>query len=492
MTDGLPDRLTQLRARWEADPASRIFLQLAEEYRHVGRVSEALTVLDAGLREHPGYLSALIARGRCLLELGQSETARDVLERVVKQDATQIVANKLLVRAYLETGQNDLARERLDLYTLLHDADPEIDDLRRRIQGNAPAPTATARAMEMTDDVFDLDRPIPPARRAVEDVFELSPPPAPPTPPAPLATAPVASVAPIAPGAPATAPAPAAAVAQAPEPDLLASPDDPFPELVSRDTRRRYLSALHSEGLFELGELGEAAPPEPGPWELAPEPAAPVAPTAGILEPEPAADLFELAPEPGQAPPPMPPMPAITEEPLWEPEPVWEPEVAEPAGSMPVFLPPVALEPAAPEPPIEEEEEWPEPAEPAERAARTLEPATVTLGQLYLRQGHLGEAERLFREVLEREPANAAARAGLTETMEAKEAAELAARQAAAPAISAASAASASTGVLDAGELLRSAGAFGDAAGGDVQARKVLVLKGYLDRIRRRSATRVS
>jgi len=462
MTDGLPDRLTQLRARWEADPASRIFLQLAEEYRHVGRVSEALTVLEAGLREHPGYLSALIARGRCLLELGQSEAARDVLERVVKQDATQIVANKLLVRAYLETGQNDLARERLDLYTLLHDADPEVDDLRRRIAGNAPAPTATARAMEMTDDVFDLDRPTLPARRAVEDVFELSPP------PTPLAAAP--SPAPWPAPAPAfareaadpvvAAPvAPAAAVAQAPEPGLLASPDDPFPELVSRDTRRRYLSALHSEGLFELGEVGEIAPPEPSPWELAPEPAAPVAPTAGILEPEPAADLFELAPEPGQAPPPMPPMPPM---PLIAEESVWEPEETE-----------------------EAEEEWPEPAEPAERAARTLEPATVTLGQLYLRQGHLGEAERLFREVLDREPANAAARAGLAET------AELAARQAA-PA-----AAPASTGVLDAGELLRSAGALDGADGanrgaGDVQARKVLVLKGYLDRIRRRSATRVS
>ena len=31
----LPDRLTQLRSRWEADPASRIFLQLAEEYRQI-------------------------------------------------------------------------------------------------------------------------------------------------------------------------------------------------------------------------------------------------------------------------------------------------------------------------------------------------------------------------------------------------------------------------------------------------------------------------
>ena len=47
MSDGaFPDRLTQLRSRWESDPSSRIFLQLAEEYRHQGRVREALEVLE--------------------------------------------------------------------------------------------------------------------------------------------------------------------------------------------------------------------------------------------------------------------------------------------------------------------------------------------------------------------------------------------------------------------------------------------------------------
>ena len=219
----LPDRLLQLRTRWEADPASRIFLQLAEEYRHLGRLSEALAVLESGLKEHPGYLSALVAKGRCLLELGQPEAAREVLERVVRQDATQAVANKLLVRAYLETGQADRARERLDLYSLLHDGDPEIEELRgriRRLDAAAKAPAASpapptpatsappaaepfgddpfslpapkpaspapvraaaavavaavaAKAGEDGGDVFQLDYPAAPRRAAVQDIFAL-------------------------------------------------------------------------------------------------------------------------------------------------------------------------------------------------------------------------------------------------------------------------------------------------------------------------------
>ena len=43
MTDlPFPDRVNQLRQRWDADPSSRLFLQLAEEYRHLGRLKEAL------------------------------------------------------------------------------------------------------------------------------------------------------------------------------------------------------------------------------------------------------------------------------------------------------------------------------------------------------------------------------------------------------------------------------------------------------------------
>jgi tetratricopeptide (TPR) repeat protein len=363
MSDGaFSDRLTQLRNRWEADPSSRVFLQLAEEYRHQGRIKEALAVLDRGLKEHPGYLSALVAKGRCHLELGEPEAARGVLERVVKQDATQMVANKLLVRAYLDTGEADKARERLDLYSLLNDSDPEIEELRRRLRAmeQPPAPTSDRSFAEApppaTDgDVFDLGftPPAAPARRGGDDLFALDLP-APRPAPAPAATPPAA---------PAAAVAAAPAMVEEPEPEGVI-----FPGLGSRESRSRYLNALAAEGLFGF---------EPAP---APEGAAAV---AGVAES--ARDLEELeetTPVAGLA---------------WEePAPAWE------------------LEPPAAEPVAEPE---PEPimasvAEPV--AEETAEPAaTATLGEIYLRQGHLGEAKRIFDEVLRREPDNPAAHEGL-------------------------------------------------------------------------------
>jgi len=422
MTDAaFPDRLTQLRAKWEADPTSRVFLQLAEEYRHLGRVKDALAVLEKGLKEHPGYLSALVAKGRCHLELRDGEAARSVLERVVKQDATQMVANKLLVRAYLETGEPGKARERLDLYSLLNDSDPEIEELRRRIKA-MDRPTPAEEPHHMDADPFSLEPLEPPVLRRdlAADLFDLAPP------PRETGADIVARGEPATPAAVAAEPAVViaqAAAVESEEPGGLL-----FPGLGSADSRRRYLDGLGAEGLFTF------APPAIEPA------AAPVVDDSAWLE-EVSATSYALAP-------------AETEEarvvtaPAHAGEDLWGEELELPAPS-----PAPAAQPAG---------------EPT---------ATATLGQLYLRQGHRAEAERIFHEVLRREPDNSAARAGL-EHLAGPAAPEPAHREAPR---------------LDAGQLLAGfqpvAGQTG-AAG--ITARKVFLLNRYLQRLRRGNARDVS
>ncbi|HEV2855818.1 MAG TPA: tetratricopeptide repeat protein [Thermoanaerobaculia bacterium] len=441
MSDGaFPDRLIQLRNRWEADPSSRVFLQLAEEYRHQGRVKEALDVLDRGLKEHPGYLSALVAKGRCHLELGEPELARTVLERVVKQDATQMVANKLLVRAYLDTGEPDPARERLDLYSLLNDSDPEIEELRRRLQAmeqppqapqtpQPPQPPQTTRPAP-GGDVFDLDPPAP--RRASADVFELETPLAPPSRAAAAARPddPFADL--LAPAAPASATAVAEAAVEAPpaEPAEEPEPSEPddvlFPGLASRDSRRRYLDNLGAEGIFLL-DLTPAAAPEAPP----PPPA---------YEPEPF--------------------------PAWEPEPVPAPAEEEPTEVWEQAAPTSPAPPLEPAEPVPAEEapvfgfEEPAPEEPAMPSAGPA--ATATLGEIYLSQGHLGEAERIFREVLRHEPESAEAREGLQ---------RLAARRA-------------EKRLVEARDLLAGYEPGEEGGAVEVRARKAWILNEYLKRLR--------
>jgi tetratricopeptide (TPR) repeat protein len=411
MNDGFPDRLTQLRGRWQSDPSSRVFLQLAEEYRHLGRLKEALEVLEAGLREHPGYLSALVAKGRCLLELGEAARSRVVLERVVQQDATQMVANKLLVRAYLETGDAERARQKLDLYTLLNDRDPEIDELDRRVAAMSRPPLASdGPRPEEPAERPRMDSSLPP-----EEGLHPATPPSPSRSGAPAAAADIFDLGAPPPGAAAAStptaagsadvfdlslPPPAAAPSAAPAGAESEASDggDPFPDLHAAERRIRYLRALEAEGIFALG-IGSEPAVEPEPVHTAAaEPAhtaaeAAVAPEAA---PEPAAEpepILAAAPEPVLAA-----APELAPASVAAPEPAREPTPALAAEPEPATTLAVAPAPAAPEP-----------AAPAGAAEEPATGATATLGFLYLRQGHLAEAEGIFREVVRREPDNSAA-----------------------------------------------------------------------------------
>jgi tetratricopeptide (TPR) repeat protein len=193
-----------------------------------------------------------------------------VLEKVVTDDPTHLVANKLLVNLYLDLGREKQARDRLDLYSLLNESDPDIEQLERQF-----APYVVFRLPSLPPPPPDLATLVPPsmAERA------------------------------------------AAAVAARPTP-----PADPFPEVWEGIGDDEYWRRIAAEGIFPLA--ADAAPTEPAP----------------------------------------------------------------------------STEVVAPTEPVPSTEE-----------------ATVTMGELYLKQGHLPEAASTFREVLEREPENLGAREGLEE-----------------------------------------------------------------------------
>jgi tetratricopeptide (TPR) repeat protein len=201
-----------------------------------------------------------------------------------------MVASRLLVEAYLRQGRAEEARQRLRIYSLLNDSDPEIAELRRRIgeldrrhgEGSAAAPEAQAEPEPDAD-----------SGRSAEPEWSAEP---------ELGDEPPAST---------------------------AENGEPFPGLAEPSSRRRYLEALAAGELFEVEE-------------------------------EPAGDqVFELGAPAGA------PGPDLSS--LLEPGPE--------AGGRP----------------------------------------TVTLGRLYLRQGHTREAQEIFREVLARDPGNDEARRHLEE-----------------------------------------------------------------------------
>jgi len=99
MTDN--PRIGELRRRFEKDPSSIAFAQLAEEYRRSGDLDQAVKICRGGLARHPGYLSAQVTLGRALMELEQYSEARKELEAVLQAAPDNLTA----IRALEEISQ---------------------------------------------------------------------------------------------------------------------------------------------------------------------------------------------------------------------------------------------------------------------------------------------------------------------------------------------------------------------------------------------------
>ena len=124
-------RIEDLEKRLSADPNSKIFVQLAEEYRKAGLPEDAVATCRDGLEKHPNYFSARVALGRALLETDGLEEARAEFETVLQQVPDNLLALKFLGEAFHKLGQLD---EALSQYQLASTLSPEDRDLAERMQ----------------------------------------------------------------------------------------------------------------------------------------------------------------------------------------------------------------------------------------------------------------------------------------------------------------------------------------------------------------------
>jgi len=399
-------RLKELRQRWEREKSPRLFLQLAEEYRRLGHLQDAVAVLAIGLEAHPTHLAARVALGRCQLELNQPHEAEKILEAVVASDPTQLVANKLLIETYLRIRQPEKARDRLDLYNLLNPADGEIEAFERRLNElEVPLPAPGKEVATPSPAASDLAPEVSTGRDAAREPAATVAPSPPAEPAAPRSPGSVFSL-PTTKAPPLRLDVPTLAGPR--KPRLVAVPRaEPFPSLATaRGRRQRYLEGLGAGGIFRLRM---------------------VPPASAIAAPQ----ALEAPQTIAAPPPPAPPAAAVA--------PTIE-EVAEASvATVSMSLPELLSAPAA--------------------ISAPGATATVTLGSLYLRQGHLAEAEAAFREVLAREPGHEQALAGLAEIDTQRQ------QPASARSL---------LGPEDGGER----------AAGGLTARKILLLRRYLERIR--------
>lgn len=181
--------LTDLQDRWRNERTPQAGLRLAEEWQRQGDRGRAELVLDE-VEEHlagdPRDLASRVALGSARIALDQPAAAARALEQVVEKDPTHLRANKLLVEVYLELDQRERARDRLDLYRLLNEGDPEIEALEGLLVGTVVEvqaypgemlPPTGGRTLSLAGgDPFASLMTVAPAAEAQVSLFEPPPP----------------------------------------------------------------------------------------------------------------------------------------------------------------------------------------------------------------------------------------------------------------------------------------------------------------------------
>lgn len=124
-----PEEIEALSKKLAKDPASRLFLPLAEKYRDAGFLDEAISVLQDGLKQHPTYTSAIFSLGRALHEKGDIDSALAKFQEVVKSAPDNLLAHKKMAEIRLKKNQIPEALESLRMVLILNPRDEEAQEL---------------------------------------------------------------------------------------------------------------------------------------------------------------------------------------------------------------------------------------------------------------------------------------------------------------------------------------------------------------------------
>lgn len=120
-----PPLLLKYLKMFQDDPKSKIFAPLAESYRKIGLVDQAIEICIEGLSSNPDFVGGKVALARAYFDKKQHAKVRDLLMPVIDKIPDNLLAQKLLADSCLVLGfvQEALASYKMLLYFNPNDTD---------------------------------------------------------------------------------------------------------------------------------------------------------------------------------------------------------------------------------------------------------------------------------------------------------------------------------------------------------------------------------
>lgn len=151
--------LTKYSLQYEKKPRSRVFAPLAESYRKIGMLEEALKVLRKGIKIHPNYTLGHIVLANCYYDKNQFEAAYSTLLPLVSNNLENIRLQKLFAQVCEKLSNFDEALNAYKVLLLINPKDKHIAKKVKELEDNIEIPKELVDEDKEFDssDLFDTD-----------------------------------------------------------------------------------------------------------------------------------------------------------------------------------------------------------------------------------------------------------------------------------------------------------------------------------------------
>src|SRR5688572_7255479 len=103
--------LLRYKEALDKNPHSKVFAPLAESYRKLGMIDEAMEILKQGLKKHPHYTLGHLSLGACYFDKEKFDLCYKILLPLVSLNLENILLQKLFAQAALKLGHWEEALE---------------------------------------------------------------------------------------------------------------------------------------------------------------------------------------------------------------------------------------------------------------------------------------------------------------------------------------------------------------------------------------------
>src|SRR4051794_11707905 len=124
-------RIDELKQKFDENPR-RYFAPLANEFRKVGDLEQAILICEAYLPQQPGHMSGHIVYGQALFESGRLDEAQGVFQTALSLDPENLIALRHLGDIAARQGDTTSARR---WYERVLEADPRNEEIQGLIAG---------------------------------------------------------------------------------------------------------------------------------------------------------------------------------------------------------------------------------------------------------------------------------------------------------------------------------------------------------------------